>query len=360
MSTQPMYGTDSSGTDTNAIDIVGIDSSGADTSAIDAVGYGTSGADTMEWDGYVPPVARGESSTLYALEVMKGNLVQIDPSTGETTILSTELKEAPDGIVIDKENGRALVTQMGEPDPTDEPMAEPPFTTRNGSIVAIDLETGTLAEVVERGAFTTGKQITRNPKDGRIYWADREGRGIYRCESDGSQVTPLVLTSDRGANSVEEECVGVAVDGEAGVLYWTLKGPADGGKGRILRAGLEIPEGSTAADRVDCDVIASGLPEVIDLELDHESGVLYWTDRGDGPMGNSLNRARVPAPGKAIVAPSVLETDFHEAIGLALDLDRGLAYVSDLSGEIREVDLARGISRTVVTLDSPVTGIALG
>ena len=360
MSTQPMYGSDSSGTDTSAIDIVGIDSSGADTSAIDVVGYGTSGADTMEWDGYVPPVARGESSTLYALEVSTGNLVRIDPSTGETAILSTELETAPDGIVIDKENNRALVTQSGEPDPTDETAVDPPRTARNGSIVAIDLETGTLAEVVERGAFTTGKQITRNPKDGRIYWADREGRGIYRCESDGSQVTPLALTTDRGPDSDEEECGGVAVDGDAGVLYWTLNGPADGGPGRILRAGLEISEGAAAADRVDCEVIASGLAEVIDLELDHESGVLYWTDRGVGPLGSSLNRARVPARGKAVVAPTVLETEFQEAIGLALDLDRGLAYVSDLSGEIREVDLARGISRTVVTLDSPVTGIALG
>ncbi|WP_193070023.1 SMP-30/gluconolactonase/LRE family protein [Brevibacterium aurantiacum] len=297
---------------------------------------------------------------LFALEVLKGRLVRIDPGSGETTIISSELAEAPDGIVIDRENFRALITQMGQPDHAPAPGEEPPFTTRNGSVVAVDLNTGTLAEVVRRGTFTTGKQIARNPADGRIYWADREGRAIYRCEADGSNVTPVVETADRGPNSSEEECVGVAVDAENKMLYWTIKGPADGGKGRILRAGLEIPSGSTAANREDYEIIAAELPEVIDLDLDLDAGVLYWTDRGVGPLGNSLNRARIPAAGKTITAPTVLETGFHEAIGLALDLPSGLAYVSDLSGEIRAVDLTRGTSRTVTVLEGAATGIALG
>lgn len=68
-----------------------------------------------------------------------------------------------------------------------------------------------------------------------------------------------------------------------------------GSKGRILRAGLENHGGSTAANREDYEIIAAELPEVIDLELDLDAGVLYWTDHGVGPMGNSLNRARIRA-----------------------------------------------------------------
>lgn len=56
-------------------------------------------------------------------------------------------------------------------------------------------------------------------------------------------------------------------------------------------------------------------------------------------------RARTPATRGAITAPTVLETGFHKAIGLALDLHRGQAHVSDLSGEIRAVDLTRGTLR---------------
>ena len=33
------------------------------------------------------------------------------------------------------------------------------------------------------------------------------------------------------------------------------------------------------------------LPEPIDLEIDHTTRTLYWTDRGDPPHGNTVNRA---------------------------------------------------------------------
>lgn len=47
-------------------------------------------------------------------------------------------------------------------------------------------------------------------------------------------------------------------------------------------------------------------------------------------------------------------------IGLELDLPRALAFVSELSGEIRAVDLTRDIFHTVTVLDGAETGIALG
>jgi hypothetical protein len=34
-----------------------------------------------------------------------------------------------------------------------------------------------------------------------------------------------------------------------------------------------------------------GLPEPIDLELDLKNRFIYWTDRGDPPRGNTVNRA---------------------------------------------------------------------
>ena len=41
-------------------------------------------------------------------------------------------------------------------------------------------------------------------------------------------------------------CVGVAVDVDGGKVYWTQKGPDNAGKGRVFRAGIEIPDGQTA------------------------------------------------------------------------------------------------------------------
>jgi hypothetical protein len=38
---------------------------------------------------------------------------------------------------------------------------------------------------------------------------------------------------------------------------------------------------------------SKGLPEPIDLELDLYNHMLYWTDRGDPPRGNTVNRANL-------------------------------------------------------------------
>src|SRR6476646_1422321 len=69
------------------------------------------------------------------------------------------------------------------------------------------------------------------------------------------------------------------------------KGPSNGGRGKILRAAVDIPAGHTAADRGDIEVLFDGLPEPIDLDLDLDTRMLYWTDRGDPPLGNTVNRA---------------------------------------------------------------------
>ena len=55
--------------------------------------------------------------------------------------------------------------------------------------------------------------------------------------------------------------------------------------------------------------------------------MIYWTDRGGGPRGNTVSRAPMsPRPG---VSPSsrtdqqILMRDLKEAIGIALDLRAG-------------------------------------
>jgi hypothetical protein len=203
--------------------------------------------------------------------------------------------------------------------------------------------------------MTTGKQIA---SDGAatLYWADREGFRISRIRTDGTGLTDLVVRS--AEEGILGECVGVVVDRARGHLYWTQKGPSKGGQGRIFRAGLEIPAGESAYDRSDIEELWSGLPEPIDLHLD--SGWLYWTDRGAPPAGNTLNRAPVPGAGERGEEPDILADGFHEAIGLAVDGEEGLAYVSDLGGSIRVVPLAANDGDTqhdLVTLQVQLTGL---
>ena len=74
---------------------------------------------------------------------------------------------------------------------------------------------------------------------------------------------------DRGREQTKW-CVGIAVDAGRGQIYWTQKGPDNAELGRIFRAGIEIPDGQSASNRTDIEVLFDGLPEPIDLELDLE------------------------------------------------------------------------------------------
>lgn len=297
---------------------------------------------------------------LYALTAIPGGVHRIDAISGEVAEIAAFPGEFPDGIVCVPEREELVVTLMGAPDAAPGPGEEPPFTRANGSVQAVRLDGSGSRTLVPRGSFTTGKQLTRDPASGRLYWADREGHGIYRSEADGSGLTALVRTDGTGPSEIEEQCVGVAVDPAAGALYWTQKGPAKGGRGRIFRAGLEIPGGEDARTRGDIETLWSSLPEPIDLELDPAHGMIYWTDRGAEPEGNTLNRAPIPAPGARGEAPQILARGFQEAIGLAVDHASAVAYVADLGGAVRAVELATGVVRVVAALGAPVTGIVIG
>jgi hypothetical protein len=81
------------------------------------------------------------------------------------------------------------------------------------------------------------------------------------------------------------------------------------------------------------------VPEPIDLELDLANRVLYWTDRGDPPRGNTVNRA--PIDKKAV--PEILIAHLMEGIGIALDVHGNRMLVTDFAGSIYSADLDRTV-----------------
>ncbi|RDI63366.1 hypothetical protein [Nocardia pseudobrasiliensis] len=292
--------------------------------------------------------------SLLVLGITTNVIERISLADGSVRTVVADTGPAPDGLVVDARGGRIYWTTMGQA------RSESDFDAADGSIRSARLDGSDQRTIVPTGSLTTGKQLAADFTTARLYWGDREGCRVSRVDMDGTGLTDLVInapTADRTA-----ECVGVAVDPAQGYLYWTQKGPAKGGRGRILRAGLEIPLGETAAARTDIEVLWDGLPEPIDLHLDPATATLYWTDRGAGPDGNTLNRAAVPRKGLRGDAPQILARNFTEAIGLAVDTDAGLAYVTDLGGTVRAVPLDPGSGATEFVVarfeGRPLTGIA--
>ncbi len=182
-----------------------------------------------------------------------------------------------------------------------------------------------------------------------------------RSNLDGSHVETLVDTSQGDAHPGKDAtkwCVGIAVDLKDGKFYWTLKGSDNAGQGRICRASLEIPKNQTPANREDIEVLFDGLPEPIDLDLDLTNRVMYWTDRGDPPRGNTVNRAPMDAPPGERKDPEIVFTHLMEGIGLALDLKNQRMFVTDFAGSVYSAGLDGSNQKTLLFAQGNLTGIA--
>jgi sugar lactone lactonase YvrE len=290
---------------------------------------------------------------LLVLDIVGGAVRRIDLDGTVSTVVA-DTGAAPDGIVHDPSTDRVYWTLMGQPTGRD-------FSARTGGLRSARTDGSDVTTVLADGAITTGKQL--DLADGHLYWSDREGGRVTRAAVDGSDVTDLVVRPQdpaTGLVDIHDQCVGIAVDTASGHLYWTQKGPAKGDAGRIFRAGIDIPDGETAETRTDIEAVWSDLPEPIDLWLDRASSTLFWTDRGAPPFGNTLNSAPVPAVGAPGVEPTVLAKDFAEAIGLAVDTEAGIAYVTALDGSVRAVPIRDGApaERVVASVSgSAFTGI---
>jgi hypothetical protein len=283
---------------------------------------------------------------LFVLEASGGGrLFSINPDGSGKTIIVTGCP-VPDGVAVDVEAGHIYWTNMGVPSAND------------GSIERVDLDGNSRTTIVPSGGTYTPKQLHFDAVGRKLYWGDREGMRVMRCDLDGANVETLVQTG-RGDDDRRDEtnwCVGIAVDHVAGYLYWTQKGPSDAGLGRILRAGIDLPAGGSAISRNDIEVLFKDLPEPIDLEIEHTSRTLYWTDRGDPPYGNTVNRAALDDIGST--EPEIVLTHLMEGIGIALDPGHDRMFVTDLGGNVWTAALDGSGNRPIRAVQGNLTGIA--
>src|SRR5947207_295888 len=255
-------------------------------------------------------VGRATIGRLFVLEASGNRVLSLNPDGSERKVLVHECR-IPDGITVDVEAGHIYWTNMGVPNRND------------GSIERADLDGRNRKTIIPQGGTFTPKQLQLDKENGKLYWCDREGMRVMRANLDGSNIETLIDSSHgdpRPGPDATRWCVGIAVDPERGHFYWTQKGPEKGGLGRLLRANIEIPKGENAVNRTDIAVLYEGLPEPIDLEIDHKKRLLYWTDRGDPPRGNTVNRAPMDADSRTRPAPKILYRHLMAGIGIATDL----------------------------------------
>jgi sugar lactone lactonase YvrE len=233
-------------------------------------------------------------------------------------------------------------------------------SANDGSIDRADLDGRNITTIIPVGGTFTPKQLQLDKKNGKLYWCDREGMRVMRANLDGSNIETLVQTGhgDADRRDARRWCVGIALDVEGGKLYWTQKGNDNAGEGRIFGANLEIPKGQDPASRQDIEILFDGLPEPIDLDIDLEKRIMYWTDRGDPPRGNTVNRAPMDAPPGNGKEPEIIFTHLMEGIGLALDPNGERMFVTDFAGSVYSASLDGTNKKTLLVAQGNLTGIA--
>lgn len=276
-------------------------------------------------------------------------------------------QRAPDGIDVSLPDGKLFWTSMGVP------------SLNDGAVYSCALDGSGTTEVVAPGRVHTPKQLAVDAAHRKLYFADREGMRIMRCALDGSSLETVVRAGDPQDQAHRDDptrwCVGVAVSPSTGKFYWTQKGPSKGSRGRIFRANIDFLPGEDASGRTDVELLFAGLPEPIDLEIDEVRNVLYWTDRGELPFGNSINRAALDDiktenlrdgeedKGKAAARPGrdyeLVRRGFHEAIGIKLDQRNRHIYATDLGGSVYRLDLDGGNMKEFYRGEGAFAGITL-
>jgi hypothetical protein len=285
---------------------------------------------------------------LFLLDLGAGRVLSLNPDGSDKRVIATDCRW-PDGVAVDARYGHVYWTNMGDPKSND------------GSIERADLDGSDRRTIIPRGATFTPKQLHLDTQSDKLYWCDREGMRVMRANLDGSTIETLVDSSEgdaRPGSDARKWCVGIAVDPVRQQMYWTQKGSDDAGQGRLLRANTDVPGGEMAASRSDIEVLFDGLPEPIDIELDLAKRLIYWTDRGDPPRGNTVNRASMDDDFSRNPEPQLLLNHLMEGIGIALDLKGDRMFLTDLAGTVYSARLDGSDKKALLAAQGNLTGIA--
>jgi sugar lactone lactonase YvrE len=224
-------------------------------------------------------------------------------------------------------------------------------TANDGAVYSYNLDGTDIKAIVPKGKVHTPKQLVVDNEKRQLYFSDREGLRVWRCNFDGQNLELLIQTGDYQV--LEEKldqtrwCVGVAFSHTTGKFYWTQKGPSKGFQGRISQDNIDFPRGQDGTNRTDIECLLQNLPEPIDLEVDGTRQDLYWTDRGGLPLGNNINRVSLkgikPVSASGITSSpgkdyELVARNLHEAIGIKLDPVNHHIYTTNMGSAVYRFD----------------------
>lgn len=290
--------------------------------------------------------ANDQAPRLGMLHWVGGNQLSRANTDGSDYQVLVSNLNLPDGLTLDLLNSTMYWSNMGYG-----PEGSVQRARLDGSPVVSGEE-----HIVAPGRFETGKEIELDPVDNKLYWADRDGKHIMRSNVDGSALESVLhsFTDEQGKVVALENPVGIALDSDRRQVYMT-----DRFMGKVMRFNMAMPANESNENRSDVEVLIaprSTDDRPIDIDLDLENGLMYWTDRGV----HQVLRARLDGS-----APTVLvdksKVAIEDPIGMSLDLANRKMYWSDMTThKIHRANLDGSAIEEIIGGEKILNGIAYG
>ena len=259
-------------------------------------------------------------------------MLSVNPDGSDERIIATGCR-LPDGIAVDVEAGHLYWTNMGVPSRND------------GSIERADLDGRNRKTIVPEGGTFTPKQLQLDKRERQalLVRPRRHARDAREPRWLEHRDAACETGIDRGRSPRPDEMVR-RHRGRRRARADLLDAERSGQR----RSRAHLPRRASTSRRArappvarDIEVLFDGLPEPIDLEIDLAKRLLYWTDRGDPPRGNTVNRAPLDAERNGRPAPEIVFTHLMEGIGIALDREGGRMFITDLAGSVYSAQARR-------------------
>jgi hypothetical protein len=139
-----------------------------------------------------------------------GKILSTDQSGKQIKVL-VRGQSYPDGIDVSVQAGRLFGTNMGV------------TGVKDGAVMSANLDGSHVQCIVPKGSVHTPKQIAIDHVHSHLYFSDREGLCVHRCNFDGSDKQILIQTGDTSnPDHVRDPlrfCIGVTVNPSHDVFY---------------------------------------------------------------------------------------------------------------------------------------------
>jgi low-density lipoprotein receptor class B len=146
------------------------------------------------------PVTSSSKATvgrIFVLDLSGGRVFSENTNGSDQKVIVTGCRH-PDAIVVDVEAEHLYWTNMGV------------LNMNDGSIESAHLSGQNRKMIVPEGGTFTPKHLHLDKKNGKLYWSDREGNRVMRCNLDGSKIETLIESGhgEVDLKGATKRCVG--------------------------------------------------------------------------------------------------------------------------------------------------------